>query len=234
MKIGYFAAGLMCCAGGVAAAGVPAAVDGTITIDGVVEATDSADAAALASASAIVLNSGSTLFYKASDPLALSAAVSGTGAFVAVGAGDVTISGDNEGLLAPGHFAFTNTVATITHEHGLGAAGTGTAYVNHSTCAQPLIFDNGETAFTNSVALRIVRPSGGHLYIGSQSPATFFVQAANLSENLPSARIKFTNNFEMISGEFKSTSTTWLDQSGTGSVWFREGCTMDLGSSALV
>ena len=59
MKIGYFAAGLMCCAGDLAVAAVPAAVDGTITIDGVVEATDSADAAALASASAIVLNSGS-------------------------------------------------------------------------------------------------------------------------------------------------------------------------------
>ena len=216
------------------AGSLPAAVDGTITIDGLVEVSDSSDAAALAAATSLVLNSGATLLYTASDPLALSATVSGTGAFVGVGAGVVTISGDNSGLVAPGHFAFTNTVVAVAHEHGLGAAGTGTAHFYSASSAQPLRFDNGTTAFTNSVALRIVRPSGGHLHIGSQSPDTFFVQAASLSENLPSARIYFTNNFEMIAGEFKSTSTTWLDHSGTGSVWFREGCTMELGSAAIV
>lgn len=60
------------------------------------------------------------------------------------------------------------------------------------------------------------------------------MQAASLSEHLTSARIYFTNNFEMVSGEFRSTSTTWLDHSGAGSVWFREGCTMELGSHAIV
>lgn len=109
---------------------MPAAVDGTIAIEGRVVVSDSADAAALAAASSLVLSEGSTLLYTASEDLALSAAVSGTGAFVANGAGKVTLSGDNSGLVAPGCFSFTNTLVAVAHEHGLGSTGTGTAYTS--------------------------------------------------------------------------------------------------------
>ena len=219
------------------AGSLPPAVDGTITIDGVAEATDSTDAAALAAATSIVLNEGSTLFYKASDPLALSATVSGTGAFVAVGAGAVTISGDNEGLLAPGHFAFTNTVVAVAHEHGLGSAGTGKAYFSHDG-TMPLLaitFDDGDSSFTNSVPIYVRRTSGS-LHFGSMSLNKTFSQSADCTIAFPSGQTLFiTNNFEMVSGKFYVPSGgSWIKSVGTrGELWFREDCTVEIVSAPI-
>ena len=110
MKTMKFVTSTVCAVlcGAAVAEGLPTAENGVITIDGEVTVGDSEGAAALAAATGLVLKEGAVLTYTATTDLALSANVSGTGTFKADGSGTVTLSGDNEGLVSPGHFDFKN------------------------------------------------------------------------------------------------------------------------------
>jgi hypothetical protein len=92
----------------------PADENGKITLSESATVDDAEGAAALAAARAIELAQGVTLTYTASAPLELSATVSGSGVFAANSSGQITLSADNSALIAPGHFAFSNTPVLVT------------------------------------------------------------------------------------------------------------------------
>ena len=85
------------------------------------------DVARVARLTSISIGDGAVVKYTASTAMTLSAALSGTGAFIGENSALLTIAADNSGLTAPGHFAFTNAQVLVSHEDGLGAAATGRA-----------------------------------------------------------------------------------------------------------
>ena len=88
--------------------------NGRIAVVESVTVDDAAGAEALAAAKEVVLAEGATLSYTAAEALELSAKVSGAGVFEAVGAGLVTLSADNSGLISPGQFVFRGTPVLVT------------------------------------------------------------------------------------------------------------------------
>ncbi|MDD4017545.1 MAG: hypothetical protein PHV28_06325, partial [Kiritimatiellae bacterium] len=76
----------------------------------------------------LMIGAGAVVAYKATANLTLAAPVSGPGEFVAAGAGTLRLAADNSGLVAPGHFSFTNSLVEIAHEYGLGGGNTAPAF----------------------------------------------------------------------------------------------------------
>ena len=235
----------VCAAFGLAAfaEGLPTAVNGVITIEGAVTVSDAEGAAALEAATGLILNEGAVLTYTAANDLALSAAVSGTGTFKADGSGKVTLSGDNEGLVAPGHFDFKNCYVAVAHQHGLGSTDTAAAVFFGRR--RQITFDDGSNYFTNNVALDIklseekytdpaATESSGCPYIGSEASDKFFVQNADLSARNGASGFYFKNNFRMISGTFTKSGTGYLRKEGTGEIWFDEGCKVSLNGKSII
>lgn len=200
----------MALCGAAVAAGLPTAENGVITIDGEVTVGDSEGAAALAAATGLVLNEGAVLTYTATDDLALSANVSGTGTFKADGSGKVTLSGDNSGLVAPGHFDFKNMRSglVIANFNGLGGAATGQALVEqigeHLTW---LSFKSQNGVFTNNASLKITHGNNGNqsLKMGSDSSLStlvfnndLFIASSSSGEN----HWHVLNNIEVVRGTF--------------------------------
>ena len=205
----------VCAAFGLAAfaEGLPSAVNGVITIEGEVTVSDSEGAAALAAATGIVLNEGAVLNYTAANDLALTANVSGTGTFKATSSGKVTLSGDNSGLIAPGHFDFAETEVWVSSDNGLGGAASGMAYVRKADGANKFLHfqDLTDKVVTNNAPLYIAHKvkSVNGAYLGSEAADEFVVQNADLTvEGGTEAHLYGRGNFKVIHGTFNFTGNT--------------------------
>ena len=130
------------------------------------------DVARVERLTSISIGEGATVMYNSSTPMTLSAALSGTGAFIGRDSAMLTIAADNSGLTAPGHFAFTNAQVLVSHENGLGAASTGKAVFFFDTNSLLDFVANENGVYTNNVALQVdCVKNNGKLRIGI-SPRT--------------------------------------------------------------
>ena len=214
------------------AEGLSDAVDGVITVEGQVTVVDSADAAKLAAASSIVLADGSTLSYTAPDALVLNADVSGAGVFSAVGSGEVTLSGDNSGLTAPGHFEFSSTPVVVTSETGLGGGASGEATFNGNVTNGMLRFIGESSVFTNYAPVVMKTTGNSSFYFGSGSPDVYLVQNASFAARTDGENhLYFKHNVEFINGAFEVNSHARLHHNGVGTVRLGNGVNAKLGES---
>lgn len=176
------------------------------------------DVANVARLGKIVLGAGSTVQVRnATEALVLSAPVKGAGVIDILDSAGVTIFGDNSQLAAPGAFHIVNSPVAVSNEFGLGSVATGPTVVSFGTNGR-LVFGNPNgPAFTNRVALTLSYASGSrNAILGSESPDETFVQANDVTVDLPNMisdyRLFFKNNFEMIAGAFKPVShgSNWM------------------------
>ena len=115
----------------------------------------------------ISIGAGATVLYNSSSAMTLTAPLSGTGAFIGKDSGLLTISSDNSGLTAPGHFAFTNAQVLVVYENGLGAASSGAAYFYFDSNSLLDFTMNANGVYTNNVKLCVdCVASSGKLRIG--------------------------------------------------------------------
>lgn len=209
-------------ADGVTYGTLPAAdADGRITLTESVEVADAEDAATLAAAKSLVIPEGMTLRYTSSEPLALSAAVSGAGVFAATNAGTITISADNSGLVSPGHFSFAATPVVVTDEHGLGGAESDAATFIGDLPAGNLLFAGTSTVFTNYAPIMLYKTKDKGFYrFGSDSVERTLVQAASFTATTVNSEthLYFTHNVEFIAGKLSVGYHPRFYREGDGTV----------------
>ena len=215
------------------AEGLPTAENGVITIDGEVTVSDSEGAAALAAATGLVLNEGAVLTYTATDDLALSANVSGTGTFKATSSGKVTLSGDNSGLVSPGHFEFDEACVAVLSEYGLGSSDTATATFKHSTVNKCVTFGTTTGVLTNHVAMSFTAKDGR--IIGSEGANATFVQAADFTVcSGGTFTLYFDYNVSFVAGTFTHTGNGRFNASHSGDVRFTDDVDVVFGSQMII
>ena len=169
------------------------------------------DVAKFAALDAIVFEEGDEpgrIDYTAAEPLVLKATLSGPGVFAATGAGQLTLLGDNSGLVAPGHFAFTNTLCVVSNEFGLGSSATApmllhidNASVAANRTAYSPRFGSETGVFTNHVAIHF----DTLFNLGSESMSERLVQDGDLHwipKGTALNALRMKGNFEMIHGKF--------------------------------
>lgn len=211
---------------------LPAAdASGTIALTKNVKVESDADVSALAAAKSLEIPEDVTLLYASGKPLALSASVSGAGVFKATSAGTVTISADNSGLVAPGHFSFESTPVVVTDEHGLGGAESGAAEFIGDLPKGNLSFSGASSVFTNYAPIAIQKQGGaGNFYFGSGAADRYLVQAASFSAMASAeAHLYFTHNVEFIAGKLTAGAHPRFYQDGAGDVRIGDAVDMELG-----
>ena len=169
------------------------------------------DVTRFAALDAIVFEEGDEpgrIDYTAAEPLDLKATLSGPGVFAATGAGRLTLLGDNSGLVAPGCFAFTNTLCVVSNEFGLGSSATAPMllHIDNATVAANRTaysprFGSETGVFTNHVAIHF----DTLFNLGSESMSERLVQDGDLHwipKNTALNELKMKGNFEMIHGKF--------------------------------
>lgn len=211
---------------------LPAAdASGTITLAASVKVESDTDVSALEAAKSLAIPEGVTLLYASGKPLALSANISGSGVFSATSAGTVTVSADNSGLVAPGHFSFASTPVVVTDEHGLGGAESGAAEFIGDLPKGNLSFSGASSVFTNYAPIALKKPNGdGNFYFGSGAESRFLVQAASFSATASGvAHLYFTHNVEFIAGKLAVAGHPRLRQDGAGTVRIGDAVDVELG-----
>ena len=178
--------------------------------------------------------------YTASDALALSASVSGAGKFSAVSSGNLTLSGDNSGLVSPGCFFFSNTAVTVASRYGLGSANTARLEYFFASKMAPLHF-MGE-GLTNDAPLRIHQGSAAYNCVLGPDNANetlvirndFILDGGTGNGNNNDRRIFFRGKVRFCGGTFGADDAVTSARhqycgtlSGeTAEVWFDEGVTL--------
>ena len=224
----------------------PADENGKITLSESATVDDAEGAAALAAARAIELAQGVTLTYTANAPLELSAAVSGSGVFAANSSGQITLSADNSALIAPGHFAFSNTPVLVTSETGLGGGASGAVKFfgiasNGNVTNNMLRFVGSASVFTNYAPIAMSQPrknAHGTFYFGAQNAGGTLVQAGDFSVELASTgynpAIYFKYNVEFICSKLALKHRPYIHPYGAdGVLRFGENVEADMGSGWL-
>lgn len=122
---------------------------GNVTLEAGVTRVTNADITYVAALTGIEIPADASLVFENTQPLTLSASLSGAGAVCSGTAGTVVFAGDNSAHT--GSMAFTNMNVTVTHRYGLGSA---TRAVEH--CNARLLFKGN--GLTNDVPL-VIRDS---------------------------------------------------------------------------
>lgn len=225
----------------------PADENGKITLSESATVDDAEGAAALAAARAIELAQGVTLTYTASAPLELSATVSGSGVFAANSSGQITLSADNSALIAPGHFAFSNTPVLVTSETGLGGGASGAVKFlgiasNGNVTNNMLRFVGSASVFTNYAPIAMSQPrTAAHctFYFGAQKAGDKLVQAGDFSIVLagtgynPTIYFKYDVEFICSKVALKHRPYIRAYDTNNGILRFGENADVDLGNAWL-
>ena len=199
--------------------------DGTTAT--IANATDVAAVARLTSIS--FGGSGAKVEYTASSALALSASVSGTGKFSAISSGDLTLSGNNSGLVSPGCFFFSNTAVTVASRYGLGSTGSAQLEYHFGSKVDPLHFTGA--GLTNDVPLRIYQGTAtGNCVIGPDNANETLVFRNDFVFNKGDGSfgkncVWFRNKVRFQAGTFGPTGNNHIDAKASGGlaeVWFEE------------
>ena len=152
-----------------------------------------------------------TILIETTAALDLKAKLSGPVTVTANGVGPLTLSGDNAGIVAPGHFELTDLAGglTVAHFNALGGADTATAVLTQTRGAlDGLTFRATDGVFTNRAPLRLVHPGGSAnaVTLGAANERETLVFANGLEiavagggENYWKAR----NGVQVIHGTFK-------------------------------
>lgn len=179
------------------------------------------------------INSGATVRFTgdSASTLHINFPISGSGTFLANAKGTVVLNSDNSGLVAPGHFAFTNSLCVVSNEFGLGGKSTGPAWFYIGTSGDrdkySLRFGSPNGVITNHVDIYLGAPTpsgdaNSCFNFGSESENETLVMDASfvwkVSKNLNPLYLK--GNIDFISGKFSSlgngTSYHFYMQEATG------------------
>ena len=181
----------------------------------------------------VFLGVTSKAVYALPDAWTFNVPVEGPGTFAFESAGDISLGGDNRNL--SGSFFFTNTTVLVTHENGLGSSGAQTCHFwcGDTTEEMPyghtIDFDNGESVFTNRVAVHLHPLPTKSIVFGAVSSdktlvqdADFWFSRCNATDSdkiYPRIKgpVKFLRHFEYLPGEW--TQYPYMNVSGDGSVW---------------
>ena len=197
-------------------------------LDGIVFLNDGSDAA-----------KASCVTYTAAEPLRLKAVVSGLGSFIATDAALLTILGDNSALVAPGHFAFTNSPVIVSNRCGLGSSATGAAWLMFGARSS-IDFGCDTPAFTNDVAIKYERSGSNLVTIGPRNAGEEFCQNADFIHQT-GGTVYIRNTVKFIGGLVKNVdgyaagpgATRYLyfnaasghDAANPAHLWFKDGVT---------
>ena len=191
------------------------------------------DVAKVANLDGIVLLADSTkVTYGLAADFTLTTPVAGKGTFSFADAGKVVILADNRDLL--GAFYFTNTTCVVSNEFGLGSSRARMCHFwcGDTTTATPyghtLDFDNGETVFTNRVAIHLHPLATKSITFGAISSdktlvqdADFYFSRYNTNQDYmyPAFRgtVKFLRHFEYVVGTW--TQYPYSSVTGGDGVW---------------
>lgn len=163
-----------------------------------------------------------TILIETTAALDLKAKLSGPVTVTANGVGPLTLSGDNAGIVAPGHFELTDLAGglTVAHFNALGGADTATAVLTQTRGAlDGLTFRATDGVFTNRAPLRLVHPAGSAnaVTLGAANAGETLVFANGLEiavagsgENYWKAR----NGVQVIHGTFRMNSHVRIADGG--------------------
>ena len=181
---------------------------------------DADDVAAVARLTSISLGSGAKVEYTASTPLSLSASVSGAGVFSAVSAGDLTLSGDNSGLVSPGCFFFSNTAVTVSSRYGLGSTNSAQLVYWFGGKVDPLHFTGA--GLTNDAPLRIRQGTANYNCVIGPDNADETLVVANDMLFDGGKDVYFRNKVRICGGTFGANSSNlYMSQrSSPAEIWF--------------
>ena len=190
------------------------------------------DVARVERLTSISIGSGAVVKYTASTAMTLSAALSGTGAFIGKDSALLTIAADNSGLAAPGHFAFTNAQVLVSHEDGLGAAATGRADFMFDSNSLLDFVVNANGVYTNKVQMKVnvVGTSTGKLRIGVSPRTGRLVQCADFvgtSANGGQKSMYIDGSMEFVGCKISNSPDYlyFIAKNGVSHLWFSEGVT---------
>ena len=222
--------------------------DTIVVPDGMTVSLFDEDVDAAMAATSIVVNAGARVNVATTNrTLVLSADVSGYGILSFNACAPVVLACDSSGLLAPGHYEFTDTKVTVRNPRGLGGSDTGRAKLsipksvnkettNTSTgAAGLLLFGGGGKAITNDVPIDLV----GTWVFGAETADDEFVQNADFLSATPS-KIEywyFTNEVRLIGGRFGATDgRTQINRVGSKdyATVVESGCTLTSTSTTLI
>ena len=222
--------------------------DTIVVPDGMTVSLLDEDVDAAMAATSIVVNAGARVNVATTNrTLVLSADVSGHGVFSFNACAPVVLACDSSGLLAPGHYEFTDTKVTVRNPRGLGGSDTGRAKLsipksvnkettNTSTgAAGLLLFGGGGKAITNDVPIDLV----GTWVFGAETADDVFVQNADFLSATP-LKIEywyFTNEVRLIGGRFGATDgRTQINRVGSKdyATVVESGCTLTSTSTTLI
>lgn len=122
-----------------------------------------ADIANVEALEEIVCHEGVTILVETTAALDIRAKISGPVTVSGTETGKVTLSGDNAGIVAPGHFAFTDLAQglAVAHFNGLGGSATAAAVLTQTQGRLDwLSFAATDGVFTNSAPLTFVHQAG--------------------------------------------------------------------------
>ncbi|MBQ6915436.1 MAG: hypothetical protein IJQ65_06925 [Kiritimatiellae bacterium] len=150
-----------------------------------------------------------TISIETTLPLDISAAISGPAVITASGAGKVTLSGDNSGLVAPGHFEFTAMANGVEVANFFGLGGTNTAtdvFTQSSGYLDWLTFKSENGVFTNSAPIQLVHGSGGthRVVMGAENAGDVLVFANDVIMGGTTGENHWyvTNGVRFVDGKF--------------------------------
>ena len=179
-----------------------------------------ADIARVEALEEIVCQEGVTISVETTEPLDIRAKISGPVTVSGTATGNVTLSGDNAGIIAPGHFAFTDLTngLAVTHFNGLGGAATATAVLTQTKGRLDwLSFAATDGVFTNSVPLKLVHPSGSGVYLGAANAGETLVFANDLDFGATGDNLWYVrNHVQIVHGTFAMGGHVRLWAAATG------------------
>lgn len=177
---------------------------------GTAEVITDEDIANVEALEGIVTTEGVTISIQTTLPLTINAAISGPAVITANGTGKVTLSGDNSGIVAPGHFEFTSMANGVDVANFFGLGGTNTAtdvFTQSSGYLDWLTFKSVNGVFTNSAPIQLVHGSGGgnRVVMGAEGAGDVLVFAndVTLGGNSGENYWYVTNGVRFVDGVFK-------------------------------
>ena len=195
-----------------------------------------ADIANVEALDEIACQDGVTISIETTAALDLTAKLSGPVTVTANGVGPLTLSGDNAGIVAPGHFELTDLTGglTVAHFNALGGAETATAVLTQTSGAlDGLTFRATDGVFTNRAPVKLVHPGGSAnaVTLGAANEGETLVFANGLEiavtggENYWKAR----NGVQVIHGTFKMSGHVRIVDGGKARIALLGDAEADLG-----
>ena len=198
---------------------------GSVTIPSgeVAEISSAADVAAVAALDEIVFaDETAAVLYTSADALALKAALTGTGHFIANGGNKVTFSGDSRDF--EGVIAITNTIADMASRYGLGS--TKSRLILHQDTAGDRFFVSATGA--DCMVDVPIRFSGG-IKFGPSNPADTLVISNDLIEveggSDATHAFHVKGNLHQVAGQFGALKNHMYPSVAAKMTWTIDGDT---------